>query len=247
MIATFTLLLLCVSQAHAQSDRAFVSTAGIDSATCGAFNSPCRSFNVALPNTNGGGTVTALDSGLYDSFNIWISIPVTLTAAPGVHAEVPGITINTVTTNDTVVLRNLYVSKRPGVTSDDGFKISSVGSLHIENCVVNGFNTGINFAINSSAQVVISDTIVRNSIGNGINFSTNTGLIKAVINHCRLENNGNFGPVGDGISVLKRSRVTVRDTVAAGNSGAGFVVTGGELNLENCESSNNADGRSRCQ
>jgi hypothetical protein len=234
-------MLLGLSQASAQSDHTFVSTAGTDSEACGSFTSPCRSFNVALPKTNAGGEVMALDSGIYDSFNVGVSITVTLAAANGVHAELPGITVNT-TTTDTVILRNLYVSKRTDVTSNEGIKVTSVGALHVENCVVNGFPTGISFALNAAAEVFINDTLVRNSNASGISFSTNAGLIKAAINHCRIENNGHFGPVGDGVSVLKRGRVTVRDTVSTGNNGAGFVVSGGELTLENCEASNNGDG-----
>src|SRR5262245_51193696 len=87
--------LAVTSQVFAQSDRVFVSTAGVDSATCGGATSPCRNFNVAIPKTNAGGEVLALDSGVYDSFNVAIAISITLTAAPGVHAELPGITINT--------------------------------------------------------------------------------------------------------------------------------------------------------
>jgi parallel beta helix pectate lyase-like protein len=34
----------------------------------------------------------------------------------------------------------------------------------------------------------------------------------------------------------------VRDSVATGNTGAGFNAPAGDLNLENCEASNNRDG-----
>lgn len=240
-VATLVLIVLCLVYAEAQSDRIFVSAVGIDSGTCGSFTSPCRSFNVALPKTNSGGTITALDSGVYDSFNIVVSISATLTAAPGVHAELPGITVNT-SSNDTVILRNLYISKRPGITSDDGIKITGVGAIHIETSVVTGFITGINFALGDSAQGFISRTIVRNNTGNGISFSTTAGIIKAAVDNCTIENNGHLGVTGDGLSVLKRARVTVRNSRASGNSGAGFVASAGDLNLVDCESSNNTDG-----
>lgn len=238
--AVLVMLLAGFIQVQAQSDRTFVSTAGFDSANCGAVTLPCRSFNVALANTNSGGTITALDTGLYDSFNIGISISVTLIAAPGVHAELPGITVNT-TTSDTVVLRNLYVSKQGG-GAGDGVKITSVGTLHIENCVLDSFSTGISFALNSSAQVFIDNTVVRNSVASGVVFFTNTGIIKASIKNSRFEKNGYTSGVGNGINVLKRARVTVSDSSANGNGGAGFAASGGDLNLENCESSNNTDG-----
>src|SRR4030095_12028666 len=69
IVALIGCLLSAISQMYAQSDRTFVSSAGIDSSTCGSQASPCRSFNVAIPNTNSGGEVIALDSGIYDTFN----------------------------------------------------------------------------------------------------------------------------------------------------------------------------------
>jgi len=49
-------------------------------------------------------------------------------------------------------------------------------------------------------------------------------------------------PGYNGLDVVSHARVTVRDSVASGNGGAGFAVAGGDLNLENCEASNNDTG-----
>lgn len=234
-------IFLCSIEIFAQSDKTFVATTGIDNTACGASASPCRTFTFALTKTNGGGEVIALDSGLYDSAAINITASVTLTAAPGAHVEVSGINVNA-TTSSAVVLRNLYLHKLPGEASSDGIKVMTVSEIHIENCVVHGFANGINFTLNNAAQVFISDTIVRYCISRGISFATDAGLIKASINRSQIENSGHFGPVGDGVVVFKRARVTVRDTISTGNSGAGFVVINGELSLENCEASNNTDG-----
>jgi hypothetical protein len=120
MITALFVMLLCFAQAQAQSDRTFVSSHGVDNTDCGSFDLPCRSFNVALPKTNAGGEVIALDSGIYDNFNIVISQSVTLAAAPGAHAELSNnnnstdrITVSAAT-SDRVVLRNLYLSKQSG-------------------------------------------------------------------------------------------------------------------------------------
>src|SRR4030095_9514086 len=85
-ISIVAVVLLCVVRAHAQSDHTFVSTGGVDNATCGAFGTPCRTCAGALPQTNSGGEIIALTSGLYDDANITISKNITLTAAPGIHA-----------------------------------------------------------------------------------------------------------------------------------------------------------------
>ena len=241
-------ILIASSFASAQSDRNFVSVKGVDSVTCGPITDPCHTFNVAIPKTNSGGEIIALDSGVYDPFNIVISLSVTLTAAPGVHAEISNtnsgdrITINT-TSSDTVILRNLYISKQSGGGASTGIKVTSVGALHIENCVISGFTNGISFDLNNAAQAFISDTVVRNNVGDGVIFFTGTGTLKASVNHCRFEHNGVAGStIANGVNLLAASKVTVRDSVAADNTGSGFSVSGGDLSLQDCEASNNVDG-----
>lgn len=237
-------IFIASSLTSAQSDRNFVSVNGVDSATCGPVTDPCHTFNVAIPKTNSGGEVIALDSGVYDTFNIVVSVAMTLTAAPGVHAEISNpnsgdrITINTPTT-DTVVLRNLYISKQSGGGASTGIKVTSVGALHIENCVINGFTNGIFFSLKNFAKAFISDTVIRNNIGDGIVFAST----EASVNHCRFEHNGIAGStIANGMNVLEESRVTVRDSVAADNTGDGFVVNSGNLILDNSEASNNVNG-----
>ncbi|MEP6787940.1 MAG: right-handed parallel beta-helix repeat-containing protein, partial [Acidobacteriota bacterium] len=204
---------------------------------------PCRTFGAALPNTTPGGQVTALDSGLYDNADINVTFTVVITAAPGVHAETQTINVNAAAT-DRVVIRNLNISKLPFFEggAGNGIGVTRVGSISIENCVINGFGTGIDFNLTGAANAAISNTTVRYSISRGIAFFTTAGLIKASIDHSRIELGGFSGPVADGITVLGHGRVTVRETTASGNNGAGFVATGGELILDNCESSDNGDG-----
>jgi hypothetical protein len=70
IISAVFVVVSCTALAQAQSDRTFVAAHGIDNTTCGTFDAPCRSFNVALPKSNPGGEVIALDSGIYDNSNI---------------------------------------------------------------------------------------------------------------------------------------------------------------------------------
>jgi Right handed beta helix region len=113
--------------------------------------------------------------------------------------------------------------------------------LQIENCVIDGFSEGIDFSLANAAQVSIKDTVIRNSASNGIAFFTSSGLIKASIDNCHFDNNGSAG-IFDGLNIVRGARVTVRNSVATGNTGAGFNAVAGDLNLENCEASNNRDG-----
>src|SRR5215471_2433316 len=241
IISAFSVTLVCVVLAQAQTDRTFVSTHGSDNTDCGSSNLPCRNFSYALTKTNAGGEVIALDSGIYDPSDIIISQSVTLAAAPGAHVEIDrassvGIQV-TASTSDTVVLRNLYLSgKFGGGAITSGIQVSKVGTVHIENCVVSGFDRGISFLLNNAAQATIQDTIVRDC-GTGMLVASAAGTVKVSIDHCRLQSSTVFG-----LEVGSHSRVTVSDSVAFGNSAAGFRVESGDLNLDRCEASNNDIG-----
>ena len=247
------LTLVCFAQVFAQRDRAFVSTSGADTINCGDQTSPCRSFSGALAALSSGGSAIALDSGIYDAVNISITKSATLMAAPGVHAELfnnyinpDRITVNAGATSR-VTLKNLYITNLSGefAGQGNGIKVTSVGVLQIENCVVDGFSTGVSVSLTHAAQISIKDTIIRNNSIFGAAFDTTTGILKGSIDNCHFDNNaGTDLDIAAGLLVGKHSRVTIRDSVATGNSGAGFLALDdkAEMNLERCESSNNRDG-----
>lgn len=139
-------------------------------------------------------------------------------------------------------MKNLYLTGKPGGSNTYGIGVARVGSLQIENCVIDRFSEGIgSIAMQNSADFFIKDTIVKNSDSNGMSVFTSAGLVRAVIDHCQFVNNGKSG-IGDGLSVIQRGRVNVRDSVSTFNAGAGFAVNGGDLSLDNCESSYNDYG-----
>src|SRR5215470_11097921 len=90
IIAAGFAALVCSQPASAQSDHTFLSVHGVDSPTCGAIDSPCRTFSGAITNTNPNGEVIAIDSGVYVNPDIVISKSITLSAAPGAHVELSG-------------------------------------------------------------------------------------------------------------------------------------------------------------
>lgn len=273
-LSALVLTLSCFAEAQAQLakpgpgpqglDHTFVSTTGTDSAVCGAQHLPCRDFNAALSRTNAGGEVIALDSGIYAASNITVDKSVTLTAAPGVHAELYNTADNesriTVEAgkNSLVVLRNLYIKSKPGGTNGYGVAVYRVGTVQIENCIIDRFYLGI-YASGTShltgkpdpAELFIKDTIIKNSLTNGMAVDSPGGsvgiFVRVTIDHCQFVNNGTIisgGSSGnnDGLNVNQSGRVNVRDSVATGNGGAGFRVVGGDLALDHCESSNNDYG-----
>lgn len=242
------IIITCIAAiaASAQMHNTFVASTGSDNTDCGSRELPCRDFNYALTKTNGGGIVTALDSGIYALTNVSIDKSVTLVAAPGVQAELFNTDVNdririNAGDNALVILRNLYIAGQSGGTNAYGIGVYSVGKLQIENCVIDRFSEGIGTGLLSGAQFFIKDTIIKNSLSNGTTLTTSSGLLRATIDHCQFVHNGTTG-TGHGVNVLQKSRVDIRESVSSDNAGDGFSVTDGDLTLDSCTASHNADG-----
>ena len=249
----FTLVILLASLAWAAEARAlpfrtFVSIAGDDANDC-TLNSPCRSFAAAVPKTEAGGEITAVDSGTYFGVTI-IDKALTIQAAPGVYAALAagGTFASPVTVSagagDVVVLRNLHVSQMPvkkGRVPTKGIELKSGLALHVESCIVAGFaDSGIAFnpingLCNESGcpKLFVKDSFVRDN-GQGLHA---TGVLGS-IDHCRIEDNS------IGVRIEVQSHVTIRDSVLAGNTSFG-VASFDSLSytkIDHCSVTNNGTG-----
>lgn len=222
-ILILTVVLIATS-ATAQLNRTAVSVQGSDLNTC-AVASPCRNFAAALQQTNPGGEIIALDSGGFGTVTVERSV--TIAAAPGAYAGITvpagGIGVWILAPAGTiVVVRGLIVK---GVGGLAGIHLNSGQELHVEQCVIDGFTTGVSSYSPSSDHLTVSDTIIRN-VYNGISLS-GPGLIE----HVTVKNASNIGFESYGSGV-----VTVRDSVATGGT-AGFVGASSataRMNIENC-------------
>lgn len=263
LLVVFVFSLAFASLAHAQSQRTFVSITGSDANTASLCSNaaPCRSFGAAQGVTNSGGEIIALTSGGYGPVTITRAIQIT--APSGVYAAISqigagdAITINAGAT-DVVVIRGLTLNGLSGAV--DGIDWNTGATLHVENCVINGF-LGSGIAFNAAGELFVKDTIVRNindndaiSVNdNAIELFTTSGTITASIDNCRIENNGANGfDVGDnafvsitnsiavgngasGFDASGNSNVTVANSVAADNGSSGYRAgSGGEMNVEYC-------------
>jgi hypothetical protein len=239
ILGSCSLLILLASGALAQQ-RTFVSGVGSDSSPC-TRTAPCRTFGKAISLTTSGGEVIVLDSAGYGTFSI--TGTVSIISPPGVYAGVSalsgdGIDINA-SASDTVTLRGLTLNNQTGGAG--GIVLNSAGTLHVENCVINGFNTpgfgGIQFLGPGSLEV--KDSILAGNYY-GIFVKPSSGIALTTIDHVRLEG-GTFGLVAREGSV-----VAVRNSVASANSDIGFdadsEASGSvRLTLEACVASNNGN------
>lgn len=238
-------VLCCAGVAQAQNPRAYVGVSGTDAGNCNNPASPCRLVGYALSVVDDRGEVVIVESGYYRPFQVDKSV--TVAAAPGVYAQInipeqsaSAISV-AVAANEYVVLRGLNVHAPGGVAGQIGIRFNTGGTLHVENCTINGFTlSGIS---SGGAELFVKDTTIRNSGYSVHVVSGNGNVTRAVLENCRIENGIH------GIHASSNARVTAKNTTAAGHSGAGFLaslpVNGGipaEMNLENCVSSNNAIG-----
>ena len=233
--AVMVLVLIgAASSLDALANRVFVSArSGNDANTCDNILAPCQTFAGAVTKLNAGGEAIVLDSGGYGPVTITKSL--TIEAPPGVTAFIHPASGSAVTISagatDTVVLRGLVLNGG----SDRGIIADTVGTLHVENCVISGFaSDGIRIQAPGS-NIFIKDTISRENGFDGIHFLTGRGSI----DHCRLEGNAFAG------LDVEAADVTIRDSVSAGNSFHGYrAVAGGAentiLNVYQCMSTNNA-------
>jgi len=224
--------LLAVGVAQAQVNRSWVSPSGDDSNSCTAAK-PCRTFAGALAKTNPGGEIVAQESGAFGRVTIDKSITID---GGGKYAGIQttgspdrAITIQA-GPSDVVVLRGLTLT---GIMfgAQGIFVAASIGALHVENCAISNFGGGIE--PHGTPNVFIQNTTIRQC---GTAVTMNWGGGRALIEHSRLINNGT------GVYLLGGPQVTVRDTVASGNTFSGFQVDWGYLNIENCAVANNATG-----
>jgi hypothetical protein len=239
-LGSFLFVTLFASTSMAQVQRTFVSGLGDDTNPCSR-TSPCRTISHALMGTNAGGEVIVLDSAGYGPFSITQSV--SIIAPPGVYAGISvfsgdGIDINA-GVSDTVILRGLTVNDQGSF--DNGIFFHTGGTLHVEDCVVNGFSPGFGVNFAAAGNLEVKDSIMRGN-SDGILIEPSLGMAVATIDHVRLEGSTD----GAGLRVREGSRVTVRNSVASGNV-VGFEVHSessapAELNLENCVASNNSYG-----
>jgi len=218
-------------------EQSYVSVEGRDAWPCTRAR-PCRTFARAYDVTDPGGSIVALDSGRFATSHLDIRKAITITAAPGVHAEIAtsdfGVYVNAAST-DVVVLRGLVFRGAPS-TPNTAIVLNGAQALHVESCVISDFPTYGIGTYGENNQLYVRDTVIRGTYIGISFFSWPTS--HASLDRVRLEHN-EFG-----LGVFK-GQVTVRDSVASGNAEVGFLVDGfgdAQLNLEDCMASNNGHG-----
>jgi hypothetical protein len=217
--------------AHAQA-RTWVSGTGDDTFPCSR-TAPCKTFAGALAKTQAGGEISVLDPGGYGSVLIDKAISIVADGVEGsILANGNGIIVDA-GPNDVVSLRGLQIEG--AVAGLNGIKFLSGGTLHVENCVIRGFQSstagngnGILFVPDGNSKLLITDTIVEKNgnlgTGGGILVQpTGGGSAKVALSGVTLNGNS-FGFRANGTSSTNMAGITggIYDTTASGNAGNAF-------------------------
>lgn len=235
MLVVSIVCLFCSSLAHAQATRTWVSGVGDDANPCSR-TAPCKTFAGAISKTAVGGEIDALDPGGFGAVTITKSITIdgTGTFASILASGTNGININAAGSD--VSIRGLSINGAgAGLV---GVSILAAGRVYIEDCQIFGFTggvaRGVNDARTTGGKLFITNTTVRNNGQSGVVVLPSSGAttIQATLNNVRLIGNGNAG-----IAASNGSRVSIRNSVASGNTNSGFFADGlggaSELSLEN--------------
>jgi hypothetical protein len=209
------------SLAHAQATRTWVSGVGDDANPCSR-TAPCKTFAGAISKTAAGGEINALDPGGFGAVTITKSISIVGDGTiAGVLASLTNGIIVNAGANDVVVLRNLDINGAGN--GINGIRFLAGGALYVENCTIYGFTgKGIDAHPSTTSQLFVTDTIIRNNpgtTGGGIALTPIApATLVATIERVRMQRN-RFG-----VRAEDGTRVTVRDSVATGNSTNGYVA-----------------------
>ncbi|MGA8761469.1 MAG: right-handed parallel beta-helix repeat-containing protein [Candidatus Sulfotelmatobacter sp.] len=237
-LMVFALSLIASGVAQAQATRTWVSGVGDDANPCSR-TAPCKTFAGAISKTATAGEIDALDPGGFGSVTVVKSI--TIDGGPGnlggiLAAYTSGINVNAIP-GSVVSLRNLEINGSG--TGTNGITLVAGAVLHVEHCFISGFvNNGINIATSAAVQVSVVDTISRDNAQNGLFVQNTTGLAEVLVSGSHFDNN-----TLNGIWASDFSKVTVRNSEAAGNGNAGYLANGGgstaTMNIVNSTAAHN--------
>ena len=222
-ISLVLLMSLVAASAFAQATRTWVSGVGDDANPCSR-TAPCKTFAGAISKTASGGIIDALDPGGYGA--VTITKPMTIegngTLASILSSGVQGVIVNiTSGTNRDVVLRNILIDGSGVTLGTNGINFIAGDSLTVEDCYITKYSTtGILFQPNTAAKLTVRRTgiylamIGIRSVGIGV-----SGFASTTVDDSEVSKNVT------GIQGDEKSKTTVRNSYANGNSGDGILGT----------------------
>jgi hypothetical protein len=196
------------------AQRTFVSAkSGDDAAPC-SLAAPCRSFAAAINQTDDGGEIIVIDSGGYGPVEIHKSVAIR--SPQGIYAGISAFADSLGGLGVGVFVQ--FPGPGPGRAILDGITITGLGAqrgivfngngeLRLSRVDIQGM-TLEGIRVNPDNQsLVVADSIVARNGGHGILLASTGFFSSAVIEHCRIEDNG-----GSAVAVQDNGVVHLRDS-----------------------------------
>ena len=231
-IATLLGLFLHVATAQAQLVRTCVSMAKGNDANSSSFchcTTPCRTFATAHNNTLPDGEITVLDPGDYGGLTITKSISINNDSGGEASITVSGFTTGIIVNAPSggyVNLRGLTI-QGVGFGLGTGLRFNTGFALTVTNCVIRNLTgNGIEFLSSSNSHLSVSNTLVADNGGSGILVQPGAGAnAQTVLSRVKAYNNSVSGiriQTGSGSTSTGTIKAIATDSVAANNGAAGF-------------------------
>ncbi|HEY3038425.1 MAG TPA: right-handed parallel beta-helix repeat-containing protein [Pyrinomonadaceae bacterium] len=251
-IAIFTLALASIAQA--QATRTWVSGVGDDANPCSR-TAPCKTFAGAISKTAAQGEINALDSGGFGGVTITKSITIDgdSNIAGVLVSGTNAINVNTASTDDVVVLRNLDINGLG--TGLVGIKIFQAKAVMVENCSIYGFRgtggtngRGISDERTQGTNIpmlYITNCDIRNNVTGVAASGASPLLDRVIIEFSRIHRNNSFGVFGSASSVISVSRSNVSGNLSDGvhvEGSAQAVIVSSVLTNNQGVAANNVSG-----
>jgi len=254
--ATFLLLVLPTTSAHAQASRTWVSGVGDDANPCSR-TAPCKTFAGAISKTALNGEINCLDPGGFGAVTITKSITIDchevfasilFSGTNGIN--IPFNSFSAADTRKTVRLRNLNLNGVDtgivGIRITGGSTITG-GVVIIEDSLIDGVfagaATGILDERTAGGELYISNTSVRNAGTFGIAYNPAAAgqRLDIALDNVRVQNAANIGILigNNGRAMINRAVVTGNAQIGIGGSGS---LASAEINVSNSVISNNGLG-----
>jgi hypothetical protein len=216
-----------VAPAQAQATRTWVSGVGDDANPCSR-TAPCKTFAGSISKTAAGGEINCLDPGGFGGLTITKAISIICESGEAgvLVSGTNGFTVSA-GPNDVVFLKGLDFE---GVgTSLAGIQFNSGAALHVDDCIIHGFQASAAVGINFTPSGVNSKLNVRNSYisENGLGPTTGGGIF--------------IKPTGAGSALAVIDHTTTANNVT-GIRADGTGNAGVKLSVTNSNSSGNAQG-----
>src|SRR3989454_6507379 len=163
-----------VASAQAQLVRTCVSLAKGNDANSASFchcTTPCRTFATAHANTFSDGEITVLDPGDYGGLTITKSISINNDSGGEASISVSGGTTGIIVNGNSGAYVNLRGITIQGVEfgGGTGLRFNTGFTLTMTNCVVrNHTGSGIEFLPSANSNLSVSNTLVADNGGHGI-------------------------------------------------------------------------------